>query len=385
MSKNFSLEDLLAAFNQAYLEAEGAMGRCNVLIIGKTGVGKSTLINAVLREPLAQIGAGRPVTQAIRQYQKQDFPITVYDTPGLELGHEQVRHIQLEVAQLIEDKRLQAIDEQIHIIWYCISHMGDRLEKIEVEWLQALEKKDIPVLLVLTKTLTCQHSLFQAKLEAENLPVRQIVPILAEAYPVNQDYRVAAHGLDQLVEVTFELLPEVARKALVNGTRSIRLKAREAFKYVSGYVASAFAVGFTPIPFADAPILVTMQTTMLAHITLIFGLPFGKGFVSTVLTTIAGSGGMSLLGRTVVNNLLKLIPGVGTIAGGVISGSTAAALTMALGLAYIQSLKIYLRAQIQGQQMSMAELAQVVEREYSFYARSGQQALRNEDDDAYDL
>ncbi len=377
---DLSLDDLLKTFSEAYLTAEGKMGRFNVLIIGKTGVGKSTLINAVFREPLARIGSGKPVTQDIRRYIKDDFPITVYDTPGLELAEEQIQRVKLDVSKLIDDQQLFPISEHIHVIWYCISHEGKRLEHAEKEWLQELEKKDLPVLLVLTKTISRKPTDFITALKAENLPVRQIIPILAEPIEIDETYTVKAHGLDLLVEITFELLPEVARKAFVNGTQNINLKAKEAAKYVAGYVASAFAVGATPIPFADSPILVTMQTTMLAHITLIFGLPFTKGFVSMLLSTIAGSGGMSLIGRSIVSNLLKLVPGAGTILGGAIAGSTAAALTMALGLAYIESLRFYMRSQLAGKKVSWQDLAKRVQQEYTFYVRSGRRDLRQDDE-----
>ncbi len=380
MTTDVSLDELLQKFSEAYLEAEGSMGRFNVLLIGKTGVGKSTLLNAVFREPLAKIGSGRPVTQDVRQYVKDDFPITAYDTPGLELSGEQIQRVQLDIAQLIEDKRLKPMSEHIHVIWYCISHEGQRIEAVEVEWLQKLDLKDIPVILVITKTLTRKHSEFLQALDAENLPVRQIVPILAEPVALDDEITIASHGLDQLVEVTFELLPEVARKAFVNGSRSISLKSRAAMSYLSGYIATAFAIGFTPIPFADAPILVTMQTTMLAHLTVLFGLPFDRGFISTVFSSIVGSGGMSLVGRSVVNNLLKLFPGAGLVVGGVISGSTAGALTLALGLAYISSLKYYMRAQMQGQQMSMQDLARIIRQEYQYYVRTGRQDLRGDDE-----
>lgn len=49
-----------------------------------------------------------------------------------------------------------------------------------------------------------------------------------------------------------------------------------------------------------------------------------------------GSGTASLAGKTIVSNLLKLILGVGTIAGGMISGSTAAVLTASMAEAYIK-------------------------------------------------
>lgn len=49
-----------------------------------------------------------------------------------------------------------------------------------------------------------------------------------------------------------------------------------------------------------------------------------------------------MFGKTIVSNIIKLIPGVGTAAGGLISGSTASLLTTALGEAYIKLMeKIY--------------------------------------------
>ena len=50
---------------------------------------------------------------------------------------------------------------------------------------------------------------------------------------------------------------------------------------------------------------------------------------------MAGTAGATFAGRTIVSNLLKMIPGVGTALGGTISGATAAVLTTALGEAYI--------------------------------------------------
>ena len=39
----------------------------SILLVGKTGVGKSTLINNVFREKLAETGIGRPITKHLRR------------------------------------------------------------------------------------------------------------------------------------------------------------------------------------------------------------------------------------------------------------------------------------------------------------------------------
>ena len=61
---------------------------------------------------------------------------------------------------------------------------------------------------------------------------------------------------------------------------------------------------------------------------------------------MAGTAGATFAGRTIVSNLLKMIPGVGTALGGTISGATAAVLTTALGEAYIAIMKMIAKGEI---------------------------------------
>ena len=78
-----ALQDAIA---DAISTATRGAGRVNILIAGKTGVGKSTLINAVFRGELARTGAGKPVTQTTQEYTKPGHPLTIIDTRGLEVG-----------------------------------------------------------------------------------------------------------------------------------------------------------------------------------------------------------------------------------------------------------------------------------------------------------
>lgn len=52
----------------------------NIIVAGKTGVGKSTLINAVFKEKLAETGIGSPVTTHMQKLTKKDLPLAIYDT-----------------------------------------------------------------------------------------------------------------------------------------------------------------------------------------------------------------------------------------------------------------------------------------------------------------
>ena len=61
------------------------MERGNVLVIGNSGVGKSTLINAVLGVEKTKTGAGiSGTTDKLEIYESEELPFRVIDTIGFE-------------------------------------------------------------------------------------------------------------------------------------------------------------------------------------------------------------------------------------------------------------------------------------------------------------
>ena len=77
------------------------LNRLNIIVAGKTGVGKSTLINAVFRDKLAETGIGRPVTSHMRKITKKGVPLSIYDTRGFELGKDVQNEVRKEIADTI--------------------------------------------------------------------------------------------------------------------------------------------------------------------------------------------------------------------------------------------------------------------------------------------
>ena len=61
------------------------MKRGNVLVIGNSGVGKSTLINAVLGEEKAETGWGtKGTTDHLEIYESDEIPFRIIDSVGFE-------------------------------------------------------------------------------------------------------------------------------------------------------------------------------------------------------------------------------------------------------------------------------------------------------------
>ena len=85
---------------------------------------------------------------------------------------------------------------------------------------------------------------------------------------------------------------------------------------------------------------------MIPSIMVIFGFEVNKSIITALLSSTIGAGGATLLGKTIVTNLLRFIPGAGTIAGGAISAGTAGVITAALGEAYIGIMELVFKGEI---------------------------------------
>ena len=314
----------------------------NIIVAGKTGVGKSTLINSVFREKLAETGMGKPVTDHMRKISKMGVPLSIYDTRGFELGKEVQAEVKKEVVDTIsKGLATQDINKAIHCIWYCINTASNRIEPEEIEWLKELSKDNqitqVPIIVVLTQSFSKKNAAaMRQMLLDENLDVIQVIPVLAEDYEIEDLGIAKAYGLDVLIKVMGEALPDELMDTLQN-VQIVALdeKKRHAQAAVVTAALAAAGEGAAPIPFSDCALLVPTQLTMIASITVIFGFDVNKSIITALLSSTIGAGGATVLGKTVVSNLLKFIPGAGTVAGGAISAGTAGVITAALGEAYI--------------------------------------------------
>lgn len=326
----------------AIREKINKLNTLNIIVAGKTGVGKSTLINAVFKDKLAETGMGKPVTEHMRKITKKGMPLAIYDTRGFELGKEVQTQVKQEVVETIrKGLSTQDINKTIHCIWYCINTASNRVEPEEIEWLKELsmENQDtqVPIIIVLTQSFSKKNAdALRKMLLDENLDVVQIVPVLAEDYEIDDEYVAKSYGLDVLIHVMGETLPDELMDTLQNvQIASLAEKKKYAQAAVATATIAAAGEGAAPIPFSDCALLIPTQLTMIASITAIFGFDVNKSILTAFLSSTLGAGGATLLGKTIVSNLVKLIPGAGTIVGGAISASTAGIITAALGEAYI--------------------------------------------------
>ena len=97
------------SFRREFDKQSELVGRFNLAIFGKTGVGKSTLINAIFGEEVARTGIGEPVTRGSHLYLDKIGFLGLIDTQGLEVGKDD-RQIIKELDQAIRESRPLAAD-----------------------------------------------------------------------------------------------------------------------------------------------------------------------------------------------------------------------------------------------------------------------------------
>jgi GTP-binding protein EngB required for normal cell division len=284
------------------------MNALNIVNIGKTGVGKSTIINAVFCKDLAETGIGRPVTQHCHAYSISDSPVTIYDSKGLETGKDNTSILD-EIYNVVKTQNSSSNTKgYIHICWYCVLDGGNRLDQNEVDIIKKL-RQTIPVIIVITQSgLGNRTGEFISEIMKNfNGDSIDIIPIMAEAKDEKSEVgqtKINSHGLDKLVEKSYNLLPESVKKTFAAYQKAnIQMKinnARTACILYSGAVAAA---AFQPLPIADAPIMVGIQIAMMVNITACFGLSPSEFDFKVILSGLGGSFAAAVVGRTLVSLL----------------------------------------------------------------------------------
>lgn len=315
------------------------LDKLNIMVCGKTGVGKSTLISSIFTDDKIETGVGLPVTTGIDEYTRDGIPLSIFDCPGFELDDQQREDIMNRIKATVKKCN-------IHCIWYCINVMGSKIEMPEAESIKKLQSitipngengyKNLPVIIVLTQAYAEDRTkgLKDAIINKCGLKNISIVDIIAKDDNIG-GRKIKKRHLDTLIDVTVKKMPKYIQKTFIAMQMvNISQKQKKSNEIITITALSSFTTGAVPIPFADAPIIAAAQVAMITKITVIYGLDINNGTLVALVSSALGAGSATILGKSIVAWLLKMT-GVGNVVGGIISGTTAMIITVALGEAYI--------------------------------------------------
>ena len=126
----------------------------NVLIIGKSGVGKSSLVNYLFGKELQPVGVGAPVTKMqIKEFTyKYDkhFEMHIYDTWGLEPSTQKAELWKKKIFDEIARHDKESISEWFNTIIFCLNAKSSRIEDFELDIMEQLLREKNHLTIALT-------------------------------------------------------------------------------------------------------------------------------------------------------------------------------------------------------------------------------------------
>ena len=280
------------------------MNKANIIVMGKTGVGKSTLINAILGEKRAKTGIGQAQTQKNETYSTTVqlgalslVSLNLMDTIGLELNSKTNTRTIEYVRDRIDTLSQKYMDDkadikEVDMVWYCVNPNSSRFEDFEEDFIkEMMYKYEIPFMIVFTQCFDENQAEAMKNVIHTAFPKMPIESVLAEkksmvdAYGVKEllnktvtrfnEYKLDVLQ-DKLEQVDYELEKELREKA-----DFINRSEQKARKIIKDRAKAARQMGWVPLVSAAA--LPTQYTATVNEIASVFGIKLSEDAVIDII------------------------------------------------------------------------------------------------------
>lgn len=203
-----------------------------ILLLGKTGVGKSSFVNYFLGKNIAVTGIGKPVTQELKEFELEynGLSLSVTDSKGLEVENSEKIKEDI-INNIVARNRNNNIFEWYHTIFYCISVTNARIENYELEFLKELKGKiSQNIHIILTncddpKKAKAQIDGMKEKLKRELGENTHIYEVCSVEITKRGGRKVMPYGKEEIIKGVFDLLwSDICWKVAEDFTKMIKPK-----------------------------------------------------------------------------------------------------------------------------------------------------------------
>ncbi|MGV8906408.1 MAG: GTPase [Acetobacterium sp.] len=192
----------------------------NVLILGKTGVGKTSLFNYVFGAELMKTGAGRPVT-GMGLFEESvalnpNITLHLYDSWGLEADKSQSWKALIQEA--LDQHNVRKIKDWFHTIIYCLSAKSARVEDFDLAMINTLAENGNPVMVVLTHcdVMNVKSSIAEMRkviCQNPNISPEDIVEVSSHSKKLLGGKKTERFGKEKVIHgIKVNLLSAISRK-----------------------------------------------------------------------------------------------------------------------------------------------------------------------------
>jgi predicted GTPase len=214
--------------------------KCNILLIGKTGAGKSSFANYLFDTERFTTGSGAPVTGWKENFQYYHFTISnisvnVYDSVGLEPNNFDRWTSELDdflsERQSNDCGRVNSANSIIHTVFYVVNGAGARIEGTELRVLKnTSEKYALPSSIIITNCDIAKESEVSAiEREAEKIGLNSF-RVCSISKKTRGGDKVESFGKELAIQQILSASYEKVGKELASGVLQEVIDALDQFK-----------------------------------------------------------------------------------------------------------------------------------------------------------
>lgn len=331
-----------------------------IMILGRRGAGKSSLINAICGERVAEVGSVYSQTGEPKWYDATTSrgKLRVLDTRGL---GDRTKPESANFDDALDEIKASINQELPDVILFLCkakdadARISEDISNVHeiVNYIRSVHSYDIPIAAIVTqvdeldpkrieppfenetkqKNIRSAVSAIQTAFEQSKIDLLRVIPVSAYSeFNENQLMFSSYWNIDKVVGYLSEVLPEETKLILARVARIQAAQIKVARAIIGSVSAVCAAIAATPIPIADIVPITSAQIGMIIGIAYIGGREMSYDSAKEFLVALGINVGAAFVLREAARALIKFVfPGGGSV----ISAGVAVAGTWGIGEAAI--------------------------------------------------